>query len=98
MAQATSEWQAFLTKANQFFRSTIHPGAAELPVEGVLPALGGATQIVQRGDGCRGNRGRAGSVLHVCRAAGRASRREAQRDREQDQKRGSAWVQRPHIP
>ncbi len=28
---------------NQFFRATIHPGAAELPVEGVLPALGGAT-------------------------------------------------------
>ena len=43
MDQDTNEWQTFLTKANQFFRATIHPGAAELPVEGVLPALNSAT-------------------------------------------------------
>lgn len=29
--------------ANQFFRSRIHPAAAELPIEGEFPSLGGAT-------------------------------------------------------
>jgi len=31
-------------KANQLFRATIHPAAAELPIEGVLPSLGGAIE------------------------------------------------------
>jgi hypothetical protein len=44
MNQATNEWQAFLRNATQLFRATIHPAAAALPVEGVLPSLGGATE------------------------------------------------------
>jgi len=40
----TNEWKAFLMKANQLFRATIHPAAAELPIEGVLPSLGGAIE------------------------------------------------------
>ena len=43
MDQETNEWQALIRKANQLFRATIHPAAAALPVEGVLPSLGGAT-------------------------------------------------------
>ena len=43
MDQETNEWQAAIRKANQLFRATIHPAAAALPVEGVLPSLGGAT-------------------------------------------------------
>ena len=43
MDQDPNEWKAFIRKANQLFRGTIHPAAAELPVEGELPALGGAT-------------------------------------------------------
>jgi thiol-disulfide isomerase/thioredoxin len=43
MDHDTNDWKALLTRANQFFRATIHPGAAELPVEGVLPALNSAT-------------------------------------------------------
>jgi len=42
MDQETNEWQAFIRKANQLFRATIHPAAAALPVEGELPSLGGA--------------------------------------------------------
>jgi thiol-disulfide isomerase/thioredoxin len=44
MDQETNEWQALIRKANQLFRATIHPAAAALPVEGVLPSLGGATE------------------------------------------------------
>ncbi len=44
MDQDTKEWKAFIMKANQLFRATIHPAAAELPIEGVLPSLGGATE------------------------------------------------------
>jgi len=43
MDQETNEWQALIRKANQLFRATIHPAAAALPVEGVVPSLGGAT-------------------------------------------------------
>jgi thiol-disulfide isomerase/thioredoxin len=43
MNQETNEWQALIRKANQLFRATIHPAAAALPIEGVLPSLGGAT-------------------------------------------------------
>src|SRR5262245_49528752 len=42
MNHDTNEWQAFITKANQLFRARLHPAAAELPVEGELPSLGGA--------------------------------------------------------
>src|SRR5262245_61019863 len=44
MNQETNEWQALIRKANQLFRTTIHPAAAALPVEGVLPSLGGALE------------------------------------------------------
>ena len=43
MDQETNEWQALIRKANQLFRATLHPAAAALPVEGVVPSLGGAT-------------------------------------------------------
>jgi len=44
MDQDRNEWKAFIKKANQLFRATIHPAAAELPVEGNFPSLGGATE------------------------------------------------------
>jgi thiol-disulfide isomerase/thioredoxin len=44
MDQDTNEWKVLIMKANQLFRATIHPAAAELPIEGVLPSLGGATE------------------------------------------------------
>jgi thiol-disulfide isomerase/thioredoxin len=44
MNQDTNEWQAVIRKATQLFRATIHPAAAALPVEGVLPSLGGANE------------------------------------------------------
>jgi len=37
-----SEWARFLTRANQLVRSATHP-AAQLPVEGRMPSLDGAT-------------------------------------------------------
>ena len=43
MEQETNEWKAFIRKANQLFRATTHPGMVELPVEGALPSLDGAT-------------------------------------------------------
>ena len=43
MDQNPNEWKAFIRKANQLFRATIHPAAAELPIEGEFPYLGGAT-------------------------------------------------------
>jgi thiol-disulfide isomerase/thioredoxin len=43
MDENTLEWKAFIRKANQLFRATTHPGAVELPIEGMLPSLGGAT-------------------------------------------------------
>src|SRR5262245_56264480 len=42
MNHDTNEWKALIMKANQLFRATIHPAAAELPIEGALPSLGGA--------------------------------------------------------
>jgi thiol-disulfide isomerase/thioredoxin len=39
----TNDWKAFIRKANQLFRASIHPAATVLPVEGELPSLGGAT-------------------------------------------------------
>jgi thiol-disulfide isomerase/thioredoxin len=44
MDQDTNEWKALIMKANQLFRATIHPAAAALPVEGVMPSLGGANE------------------------------------------------------
>src|SRR5262245_25846803 len=44
MDQDTNEWKAFIMKANQLFRATIHPAAATLPIEGTLPSLDGATE------------------------------------------------------
>jgi len=44
MDQDTNEWKALIRKANQLFRATMHPAAAELPIEGVVPSLGGATE------------------------------------------------------
>jgi thiol-disulfide isomerase/thioredoxin len=39
-----NEWKAFLTRANQLFRATTHPAAVQLPVEGSMPSLAGATE------------------------------------------------------
>jgi thiol-disulfide isomerase/thioredoxin len=41
--QDTSEWKPFITRANQLFRATMHPAAAQLPVEGEMPSLAGAS-------------------------------------------------------
>jgi thiol-disulfide isomerase/thioredoxin len=43
MDQEASEWTRFLTRANQLLRTTTHPAAAQLPVEGRMPSLDGAT-------------------------------------------------------
>ena len=43
MAQGVSEWTRFLTRANQLLRTTTHPAAVQLPVEGRMPSLDGAT-------------------------------------------------------
>jgi thiol-disulfide isomerase/thioredoxin len=42
--QDANEWKAFIVRANRLFRATIHPAAAQLPIEGELPSLGGATE------------------------------------------------------
>jgi thiol-disulfide isomerase/thioredoxin len=44
MNQETNEWQALIRKANQLFRATMHPAAAELPIEGALPSLASASE------------------------------------------------------
>jgi thiol-disulfide isomerase/thioredoxin len=44
MNQDTNEWKALIRRANQLFRATLHPAAAALPIEGVLPSLGGANE------------------------------------------------------
>jgi thiol-disulfide isomerase/thioredoxin len=43
MDQDTTEWKAFITRANQLFRAKMHPATAQLPIEGELPSLSGAT-------------------------------------------------------
>ena len=43
MDQEASEWKTLLTRANQLFRATMHPAAVQLPVEGAMPSLDGAT-------------------------------------------------------
>jgi thiol-disulfide isomerase/thioredoxin len=44
MDQDATERETFITRANQLFRATMHPAAAQLPVEGSLPSLGGARE------------------------------------------------------
>jgi thiol-disulfide isomerase/thioredoxin len=44
MDQDANQWKTFISRADQLFRATIHPAAAQLPVEGSLPSLGGATE------------------------------------------------------
>jgi thiol-disulfide isomerase/thioredoxin len=43
MDQGAGEWKTLVRRANQLFRATTHPGVVQLPVEGALPSLGGAT-------------------------------------------------------
>ena len=43
MDQETSQWTQFLTRANRLFRASMHPAGVELPVEGAMPSLRGAT-------------------------------------------------------
>ena len=44
MDQEASEWKTLLTRANRLFRATMHPAAVQLPVEGAMPSLDGATE------------------------------------------------------
>jgi thiol-disulfide isomerase/thioredoxin len=44
MDQDANEWTTLFTRANQLLRATTHPAAVQLPVEGSLPSLAGATQ------------------------------------------------------
>src|ERR671913_1918339 len=44
MDQDTTAWTTFLSNANRLFRATMHPAAAQLPVEGSMPSLDGATE------------------------------------------------------
>ncbi len=44
MGQDANEWTTLFKRANQLFRATTHPAAVQLPVEGSLPSLAGATQ------------------------------------------------------
>jgi thiol-disulfide isomerase/thioredoxin len=43
MDQDATQWKTLFTRANQLFRATTHPAAVQLPVEGSLPSLAGAT-------------------------------------------------------
>ena len=43
MAEDTSLWTRFQSDTNRLFRATMHPAAAQLPVEGSMPDLDGAT-------------------------------------------------------
>jgi thiol-disulfide isomerase/thioredoxin len=44
MDQDTNEWTTLFKRANQLFRATTHPAVVQLPVEGRMPSLDGATQ------------------------------------------------------
>jgi thiol-disulfide isomerase/thioredoxin len=44
MDPEASEWKTFLRRANHLFRPTMHPAAMQLPIEGSLPSLAGATE------------------------------------------------------
>jgi thiol-disulfide isomerase/thioredoxin len=43
MDQDANERKTFLIRANQLLRATTHPALVQLPIEGMLPSLGGAT-------------------------------------------------------
>jgi thiol-disulfide isomerase/thioredoxin len=43
MDRGATQWETFFTKANRLFRATTHPAAVQLPIEGSLPSLAGAT-------------------------------------------------------
>jgi thiol-disulfide isomerase/thioredoxin len=43
MAQNTNDWTTLFKRANQLLRTTTHPAVVELPVEGRMPSLDGAT-------------------------------------------------------
>ena len=43
MDQDANERKTFLIRANQLLRATTHPALVQLPIEGTLPSLGGAT-------------------------------------------------------
>ena len=43
MDQDASEWTMLFKRANQLFRATTHPAVVQLPVEGKMPSLDGAT-------------------------------------------------------
>jgi thiol-disulfide isomerase/thioredoxin len=38
-----TELETFITRTNRLFRATMHPAAAQLPIEGRMPSLDGAT-------------------------------------------------------
>src|ERR687897_1800839 len=44
MDQEATPWRTVLRSADRLFRTTTHPAAVQLPVEGLLPSLAGATQ------------------------------------------------------
>jgi hypothetical protein len=44
MDQEASPWRTVLRSGNRLFRATTHPAAVQLPVEGSLPSLAGATE------------------------------------------------------
>ena len=43
MDQRAGDWKTLFRRADQLFRATTHPAAVQLPVEGELPSLDGAT-------------------------------------------------------
>jgi thiol-disulfide isomerase/thioredoxin len=44
MDRDPNEWTTLFKRANQLFRATTHPAVVQLPVEGRMPSLDGATQ------------------------------------------------------
>ena len=44
MDQEATPWRTVLRSADRLFRTTTHPAAVQLPVEGSLPSLAGATE------------------------------------------------------
>jgi thiol-disulfide isomerase/thioredoxin len=44
MNENANEWKTLFNRASQLLRATTHPAAVQLPVEGLLPSLAGATQ------------------------------------------------------
>ena len=43
MTQNTNEWTTLFKRANQLLRGTTHPAVVQLPIEGRMPSLDGAT-------------------------------------------------------